>query len=240
MNTIPLKTGAGLCLALCMTVPASAALVIDAGSIAGNTYTYSLTHAKVAAGDFTSDVLSSSNVHTSLFWTSNSRSAISLDTGATGGEFVYKFDFTDLDYTISQFTIDEAYRREQDGASYAARNATGFTSYYSLDGENWIQLNEVSQNVGYAVAALPAQTIELSAVTSVIYYKAVITSSGSLVGSYPDEYNNGHTGINWNYSTVGTFNVSFELASIPEPSAWAALFGVTGLLAAIILRHRRR
>ncbi|EIP97964.1 PEP-CTERM putative exosortase interaction domain-containing protein [Opitutaceae bacterium TAV1] len=262
MKTTPLKIGAGLCLALGMTTAASAALVIDAGSIVDNTYSYSLNFtdtaqytaatSKVAdapwtatGNKFVDDVLSFSNIHMTVF-NGGTRSSVSLINGATDGEFVYKFDFTDLNYTVNSFTISELVRREQDGTWTTSdqRNLTGFTSWYSTDGTNWSLLHQVNPAKTYLGQTTFTDTVPLAETTSIVYYKVVLSSSGPLAGSYTGESNNGHTGVNWNYTTntsttSGFFTASFDLATIPEPSAWAALLGGAGLLTAMILRRRR-
>jgi hypothetical protein len=216
----------------------NAALEIDAGDITGGVYNYTLTDSMVASGDWEDDVSSFSNLHSSTF--DSTRSSISMDAGATLGELIYLFDFTDAGYTIDSFSIVESWRREIDGPSYASRNSTGMTSYYSTNGTDWTELLDVAPATAYSSGAdVDSGTITLSATdVSTLYFKVVLTSSPALSGTSGEAPAlAGHTGINWNYSTREDFSATINV--IPEPAAGALLLGGLALMGCLSVRRRR-
>jgi len=248
-----LKTAA--CLTLVIANAASGALVINESDIANDSYTYSLKQANV--GSFLNDVASSSNVKVNNFNVSGeTRSSVTLVNGSTVGGFTYKFDFASVGegYQVDSFSLQEVARREQDGSwnSTDLRNATGYSSYYSIDqGSSWILFSEIAPAKGYlgqTVSKTDAPIQLTNGVTSV-WFKVELTSSGPAVGSYTTSagvQNNGWSGMNWNYTGASTsggnfFEASFNLSAIPEPTTIGSiLFGALVLIASSASRRQRQ
>lgn len=246
--------GVHLVLAVAAAAPAGAALVIDASDIIDGGYSYSLSYDKLYDGGTPTQIIEQDaweldNMRFNRDTVSGSYRAYlqvdSVGTGSSFGSVTYQFDFSDLDYAVSSVSFYDYLRLDAPGS--ASGKTYSATTYYSIDGTDWIEIRSVGTSSGTGVdgaAAKATTTIDftalgLSALPTTVYYRAVFESvSGTFVNG-----NNAQWARASNATAAAaaeeTFNATFNLVPIPEAStlAWSLALSAAGLLSAFLRRR---
>lgn len=244
----------GIITASTVIASATAALVIHSTDVVDDKYSYSLNYNKMydvngtVTNVIANDAWELNNMKFNRDTVSGSyRAYLQVDSIGTGSSFAsvtYKFDFSDLGYAASSMTVYDYLRLDAPGSSSGKTYSA--TSYYSIDGTNWIQIRSVSTSSGTGVDGAAAKatttidftTLGLSELPATIYYKAEYTSVGGTFSAG----NNAQWARSSNATEAAaaedTFAVSFNLTQIPEASTLAWTFVLSGIGVVVILRRR--
>ncbi|MFA6962116.1 MAG: PEP-CTERM sorting domain-containing protein [Opitutaceae bacterium] len=219
-----------------------ASLVIDTSSITGNSYSYSLSFDDLAnSTKFNADVFSQSNVSVSADGSgAGERRYIAASTGATSASLVYKFDFTTAGYEASSVSFKDYILLNN---TAIPTNSSTATTQWSVDGVNWTNIRtktatgtqQTSNGTTTIDFANLVATSVLTALPDTVYYRVTFTSlSGTFIVNSQQ----------WDRASPGTsqFTADFTLtsSSVPEPSTFALMAGVAGLIFVGVSRRRMR